>query len=180
MSVWYSALLVLNGTSLNNDSALLVLNGTSLNGDSALLALNWRYSKISIYTQFIDYNYDNEIVPSTTMIFSVSSSAFRVCRSSKNCALSSRSSTSNCLQRENNESNQLWGWILPVCYTEENVICRASTSMKTLKLRKVPRCTNSRTKPYSAGVLLKNGTFCPNASLWHSDLSRKLEICLKL
>ena len=25
------------------DSALLVLNGTSLNSDSALLALNWRY-----------------------------------------------------------------------------------------------------------------------------------------
>ena len=35
-----SALLVLNGTSLNSDSALLVLNGTSLNSDSALLALN--------------------------------------------------------------------------------------------------------------------------------------------
>ena len=35
-----SALLVLNGTSLNRDSALLVLNGTSLNRDSALLILN--------------------------------------------------------------------------------------------------------------------------------------------
>ena len=39
-----SALLVLNGTSLNGDSTLLVLNGTSLNGDSTLLALNWRYA----------------------------------------------------------------------------------------------------------------------------------------
>ena len=35
-----SALLVLNGTSLNSDSAVLVLNGTSLNIDSAFLALN--------------------------------------------------------------------------------------------------------------------------------------------
>ena len=45
---WHSALLVLNGTSLNIDSALLTLNGTSLNIDSALLTLNWRCTNIII------------------------------------------------------------------------------------------------------------------------------------
>ena len=34
-----SALLVLNGTSMNSDGALLALSGTSMNSDSALLAL---------------------------------------------------------------------------------------------------------------------------------------------
>ena len=43
-----SALLVLNGTSLNSDSALLVLNGTSLNSDSALLVLNGTYSIVIV------------------------------------------------------------------------------------------------------------------------------------
>ena len=44
----YTALLVLNGTSLNSYKVLLVLNGTSLNSYKALLVLNGRYLHLSL------------------------------------------------------------------------------------------------------------------------------------
>ena len=70
------------------------------------------------------------------------------------------------------ECDQLRVSILSVRDTDEKVIWREFTTMKTIPncrnwiLQKVPRCKNSRTEPFFGRGVVKYCTFCQNARPW--------------